>query len=80
MPICPICNGLMTIHISCKNCGAEMMDRGKEMDYYDDYSPYMEVDLLKMEDGYADTYAESKCPHLFSCLNCSRDEVVFIKE
>ena len=22
------------------------------MDFYDDYSPYMEIDLMKMEDGY----------------------------
>lgn len=57
-----------------------MFDRGKEMDYYDDYSPYMDVDLMKMEDGYPDTYAQHKCPHLFTCLNCSSSEIVFVKE
>ena len=28
------------------------------MDYYDDYSPYMEIDLMKMEDGYKDTNSD----------------------
>lgn len=80
MPICPICNGLRTINIRCKHCGNEMLDRGKVMDYYDDYSPYMDIELMKMEDGYLDTHAQHKCPHLYSCQNCLNDEIVFIKE
>lgn len=50
------------------------------MDYYDDYSPYMEIDLMKMEDGYPDTFKDHKCPHLFGCSSCLRNEVVLIKE
>jgi hypothetical protein len=57
-----------------------MNDRGKVMDYYDDYSPYMDIDLMKMEDGYPDSYSQHKCPHLYCCLNCLKDEIVFINE
>jgi hypothetical protein len=57
-----------------------MEDKGKLMDFYDDYSPYMEIDLMKMEDGYPDTYSGNKCPHLYRCPNCLEDNVIFIKE
>jgi hypothetical protein len=80
MSVCPLCNGLRAIKITCDHCGNEMYDRGKIMDYYDDYSPYMEIDLLKMEDGYPDTYSQHQCPHLYSCLNCAKDKIIFIKE
>ncbi|MDP4083960.1 MAG: hypothetical protein Q8934_05010 [Bacillota bacterium] len=80
MPICPICNGLRMIHLICKDCGNPMLESGKLMDYYDDYSPYMEIDLMKLEDGFEDTYSKHKCPHLFRCPNCGRDEVILIKE
>lgn len=80
MSICPLCNGLRAIKIICERCGNEMNDRGKVMDYYDDYSPYMDIDVMKMEDGYPDTYSQHKCPHLYSCLNCLKDEIILIKE
>lgn len=50
------------------------------MDYYDDYSPYMEIDLMKLEDGFKDTNSENKCPHLYRCPGCLQDEIIFIKE
>jgi hypothetical protein len=50
------------------------------MDFYDDYSPYMEIDLMKLEDGFIDTKSENKCPHLYKCPTCLRDEVILIKE
>ncbi|MGG1396428.1 hypothetical protein ABE288_00795 [Bacillus salipaludis] len=56
------------------------MESGRLMDFYDDYSPYMEIDLMKMEDGYPDTYSGNKCPHLYRCPSCLADTVVFIKE
>lgn len=80
MPICPLCNGLRVIHITCETCGIQMIENGRVMDYYDDYSPYMDIDLMKLEDGYKDSYRNHKCPHFFRCPNCNRDEVVLIKE
>ncbi len=80
MPVCPVCNGLRELNFICSNCGNQMTESGRLMDYYDDYSPYMEIDLMKMEDGYKDTKSEHKCPHLYFCTNCQKDEVLFIKE
>lgn len=57
-----------------------MLESGRLMDFYDDYSPYMEIDLMKMEDGYPDTNSGNKCPHLYRCPSCLADTVVFIKE
>jgi hypothetical protein len=79
MGICPLCNGFYEIHPPCQ-CGSEMKDSGKEMDYYDDYSAYMEIDDLKLENGYLDDHKAHKCPHLFTCPQCSRDRIIFIDE
>ncbi|MDR7076719.1 transcription elongation factor Elf1 [Neobacillus niacini] len=80
MSICPICNGLREVYLQCTQCGKQMVDSGRLMDFYDDYSPYMEIDLMKMEDGYSDTNSGKKCPHLYTCPTCQKDEVIFIKE
>jgi len=80
MSICPICNGLREVDLQCTQCGKQMVDSGRLMDFYDDYSPYMEIDLMKMEDGYSDTNSGQKCPHLYTCPTCQKDEVIFIKE
>jgi DNA-directed RNA polymerase subunit M/transcription elongation factor TFIIS len=80
MPICPVCNGLREVFLLCTNCGEPMMEAGRLMDFYENYSPYMEIDLVKMEDGYTETNSEQICPHLFYCSKCHNDEVIFIKE
>ncbi|MDF2854581.1 MAG: hypothetical protein K0Q87_432 [Neobacillus sp.] len=80
MPVCPVCNGLREVDLICSHCGEHMNESGRLMDYYDDYSPYMEIDLMKMEDGYQDTKSGHKCPHLYSCPSCQNDKVIFINE
>ena len=52
MAICPICNGLETIEFQCERCSQKMEDLGKISDYFDDYSPYMEIDWMRLEDGF----------------------------
>jgi hypothetical protein len=79
MGICPLCNGLSEIHPKCQ-CGSEMADSGKVMDYYDEYSAYMEIDQLKLEDGYPDSLSKGKCPHLFTCSSCAKDQVILVDE
>ncbi|MFD2443060.1 hypothetical protein ACFSO7_03595 [Bacillus sp. CGMCC 1.16607] len=79
MSICHLCNGFNEIKLKCQ-CGSEMVDCGRVMDYYDDYSAYMEIDQLKLEDGYPNTFSDEKCPHLFTCSNCALDNVIFINE
>lgn len=80
MSICQVCNGLREILLVCPGCGGMMADNGKLMDFYDDYSPYMDVEIMKMEDGYPDTHSGHKCPHLYSCPQCHRSEVLLIQE
>jgi hypothetical protein len=57
-----------------------MLESGRIMDFYDNYSPYMEIDIMKMEDNYPHTNSGHKCPHLYSCPSCHQDEVILIKE
>jgi len=80
MAICPVCNGLRELYLICTNCGEPMLESGRLMDYFENYSPYMDINLTKMEDGYPDTNSDEKCPHLYSCPACHSDEVIFIKE
>lgn len=80
MGICPICNGISDLEVYCKNCNYVMEEKGRLMDFYDDYSAYMEIDQLKLEDGYPTTYSNKQCPHLYYCNHCENEQVVLIKE
>lgn len=77
--ICPICNGLESLERTCSNCGYRIEDKGRVMDYYDDYSAYMPIDQMKLENGYQDLSAHL-CPHLVLCPQCGQEEVLFIQE
>jgi hypothetical protein len=76
---CPLCNGFREVQKECL-CGSQMVDSGRVMDYYDDYSAYMDIDQLKLEDGYRNSFLTNKCPHLFTCPICAKDQVLFIDE
>jgi DNA-directed RNA polymerase subunit M/transcription elongation factor TFIIS len=80
MSLCPLCNGLRTIHIACPQCNAETEDQGKMMDYVGPYSAYMEIDLLKRNDGFPKSLEKGQCPHIMKCPKCGHDEVVLIQE
>lgn len=80
MSICPVCNGLKQVTMNCPTCYGRMEEKGRVMDYFDQYSPYMPIDQLKMNDGYENNLLEKKCPHLFFCENCETDTVMFISE
>jgi DNA-directed RNA polymerase subunit M/transcription elongation factor TFIIS len=80
MAICPVCNGFENIEASCSSCGSRLEDSGRVMDFYDDYSAYMPIDQMKMEDGYPRDYQQEECPHLLKCPACGHDSVMFIKE
>ncbi len=77
---CPLCNGLTTIVYPCKECGMSMGDFGKVMDYYDDYSAYLETDIQKQTDGDPQSVEQAVCRHLLSCSRCGNDEVISIHE
>ncbi|MDZ5470172.1 hypothetical protein SM124_00285 [Bacillus sp. 31A1R] len=80
MGMCPLCNGFYEMQESCPSCGNQLEESGRLMDFFDDYSPYMPIDLMKLEDGYSLDFQEEQCPHVFKCPNCGYDEVKFIQE
>ena len=43
MALCPLCNGLKHIQLYCPECNSEMDDKGKVMDYDDEYSAYEDL-------------------------------------
>ncbi|MBP3039639.1 hypothetical protein J9303_09080 [Bacillaceae bacterium Marseille-Q3522] len=78
--ICPVCNGFKEIKQYCLQCRRYLEDYGRLMDYYDDYSPYMSIDQLKLEDGLMSDFAEGTCPHLLLCHHCGFTEIVMINK
>lgn len=80
MWVCLYCNGLKTIATSCPQCSAPMEDRGKVSDYYLDYSPYREIEDLKMTDGYEHDHEQHECMHYICCPACGHIQVQAFKE
>ncbi len=77
--ICPVCNGLTTLHETCSNCQHHLDDYGRLDNIWGPYSPYREIDHLKMTNGYIDVENHS-CIHLASCPVCGRDHIITVKE
>ncbi|WP_374723686.1 hypothetical protein [Calidifontibacillus erzurumensis] len=50
------------------------------MDYFDNYSPYLEIDGTKLVDGYPNDQKNHQCPHVFYCPNCLTEQVYLIDE
>lgn len=80
MGICPVCNGFQQLKLSCQACSQTIEDKGRIMDYFDDYSPYVQIDQMKLEDGYPDDYERQLCPHFLKCSHCGYETIYFIKE
>jgi hypothetical protein len=80
MGMCPLCNGFKVLAPVCPGCSGKMEDKGREADFYDDYSPYMPIDQMKLEDGYPRDFADGECPHQFRCPKCGTAKVFLIKE
>ncbi|MGO4887515.1 hypothetical protein ACJ2A9_07155 [Anaerobacillus sp. MEB173] len=80
MSVCPLCNGLTTINYTCEQCSKVLNDNGKIIDYFDDYSAYLDTDGMKKIDGYPNDLQQHQCPHLFYCDDCHKEAIVFIQE
>ncbi|MBM6617763.1 hypothetical protein [Bacillus suaedaesalsae] len=80
MGICPLCNGFEVLAISCEYCHSEVEDKGRVIDYFDDYSPYMEIEDMKKIDGYSQTHQDQQCAHLLVCPLCHQEQIYFVKE
>jgi len=70
MSICPLCNGLDEIMFVCPHCRHVIKDNGKVTDYLDDYSAYMDIEMMKLFDGVLNSLELHQCVHLFYCENC----------
>lgn len=80
MGVCPVCNGLKKLELNCVDCNGLMEEKGRYQDYFDDYSPYMPIDQMKLEDGIPADFQNQQCPHLYRCSSCGTDCVILIKE
>jgi len=67
LPVCPLCNSLAKMKKACPVCGGTMSDEGVIQDFYDNYSPYLDMNIY--EDGYR-CHDEKNCVHVFSCRHC----------
>lgn len=77
---CPLCNGFGKMTVICTHCESQMEDQGKRMDYDDDYSAYLDIDIQKQNDGDWASLRENRCLHLFKCQVCGHDEIMAINE
>jgi len=57
-----------------------MEDKGKVTDYFDDYSAYMDIDMMKMYDGQLTSLEDHLCLHYFYCPSCQHQETNSIQE
>jgi hypothetical protein len=80
MAMCPLCTGFKAYESRCSSCGSMMMDGGKVTDFLDDYSPYLDIDMLKMVDGDMTSLTENVCIHVVSCPTCQHDLILAVKE
>lgn len=80
MSVCPLCNGLGEYCFQCPNCQTIMSDQGKITDYLDDYSPYMDIEVMKLFDGNEHSLENKQCIHYYICPNCLHEDVKDIDE
>ncbi|EOW9529999.1 hypothetical protein ACO11K_003771 [Bacillus cytotoxicus] len=79
MMICPLCNALDAQTYSCPTCQNVLQDYGKVVDYIDDYSAYMDQELLTAVDGLTAQNSERYCTHLFYCATCNTDTEMVVE-
>ncbi|WP_249872114.1 hypothetical protein [Oceanobacillus saliphilus] len=79
MEVCPLCNGFETVTIECSGCSSILEDQGKITDYFDDYSAYMDIDIMKLFDGDPQSLESKACLHYFYCANCQQEETRAMK-
>jgi len=66
--------------MQCMDCGATVEDKGRYIDYFDDYSAYLEIDDMKKIDGIAADLSNHQCPHVLYCENCGKETVYLVNE
>ncbi|MGA8941358.1 MAG: hypothetical protein WB502_01375 [Thermoactinomyces sp.] len=78
---CPVCNGFSSLgDQTCPECGGRLTDQGRFIDLFNDYSPYREIDDLKMTDGFSDDAEKHLCPHVLFCTSCKLSNITMVEE
>jgi hypothetical protein len=67
--ICPVCNALSLLEVSCPNCGSAAEDEGRWSDWSGPYSPY-EPTLFSSGNETALIPDEVVCQHAVRCISC----------
>lgn len=80
MSMCPLCNGLRSSRSKCITCQSLMDDKGRFLDYFDDYSAYLDINGMKLFDGIENDQRDHQCPHVFTCTNCHTETTILIQE
>ncbi|CAG9622574.1 hypothetical protein [Sutcliffiella rhizosphaerae] len=80
MDICPLCNGLEEYVATCDFCGKQLIDQGRVTDFLDNYSAYMDINLLKQVDGELESVKNHTCIHLVLCTGCQAEHIISVKE
>ncbi|MFD1707311.1 hypothetical protein ACFSCZ_11275 [Siminovitchia sediminis] len=78
MSYCTLCNGMAAERHVCRLCMGTMIDQGKVYDFYDDYSPYMEIEWNQLVDGDPQSTQKPECVHLFICVVCGTSHEITI--
>ncbi|RED57161.1 hypothetical protein DFP95_11175 [Cohnella lupini] len=68
--ICPICNALSPLEISCPDCGSAAEDEGRWSDWSGPYAPYEPAQLSAQ--GTLEIAIEVICQHAVRCIDCHR--------
>lgn len=68
--VCPVCNGMESLHIDCPQGGHGTADMGRFNDYLGPYSPYRPIDEISSTNGFMDV-AEQQCIHVVYCELCN---------
>jgi hypothetical protein len=80
MSMCPLCNGMSSPQTNCTTCNGVMDDKGRLLDYFDDYSAYLDIEGMKLFDGIENDQRDHQCPHVFYCPNCHGEKTILIQE
>ncbi|MCA0969692.1 hypothetical protein LCM20_03670 [Halobacillus litoralis] len=52
-----------------------MRDKGRVADFFDDYSPYLDISFTDLVDGDPDSSIQGECVHLFVCEKCGFQDI-----
>lgn len=76
MTECGMCNGWITEEMPCPRCRGTMYDKGRAVDFLDEYSPYLDMKYTEMVDGDPDSSITDDCVHVFVCNKCGFQDIL----